>query len=191
VSDTVGTRATGQPLEERVEAQALSVDLREAVMARLSGGESRRWTVLELVERFKSLGACASRAIVTAALAELGLELKLSSSRAVAPARSYQSVVVFQSPSHRMYPPQDFRRQGTRLRWTKTRGRQKKRADFVEFGKTGLPDLIVVILADNRPVVARVQKLQISKEEEPDRRSEVSVALRHLKSPQLAWEPRV
>ena len=50
---------------------------------------------------------------------------------------------------------------------TKTRGRQKKRADFVEFGKTGLPDLIVVILADNRPVAARVQKLQISKEEEP------------------------
>jgi hypothetical protein len=30
--------------------------------------------------------------------------------------------------------------------------------------KTGLPDLIVVILADNRPVAARVQKLQISKE---------------------------
>lgn len=39
-----------------------------------------------------------------------------------------------------------------------------------------MPDLIVVILADNRPVAARVQKLQISKEEEPDRRSEVSVA---------------
>ena len=34
----------------------------------------------------------------------------------------------------------------------------------------GLPDLIVVILADNRPVAARVQKFQISKEEEPDRR---------------------
>ena len=32
----------------------------------------------ELVERFKNLGVCASRANVTAALAELGLELELS-----------------------------------------------------------------------------------------------------------------
>jgi chromosome segregation and condensation protein ScpB len=47
-------------------------------MACLSGGESRRWTVLELVERFKNLGVCASRASVTAALADLGLELELS-----------------------------------------------------------------------------------------------------------------
>ena len=72
---------TGQPLEELVEIQALSVDLREAVMACLSGGESRRWTVLELVERFKNLGICASRASVTAALAELALELELSAWR--------------------------------------------------------------------------------------------------------------
>ena len=49
-------------------------------MACLSGGESRRWTVAELVERFKNLGVCATRASVTAALAELGLELELSSS---------------------------------------------------------------------------------------------------------------
>ena len=47
-------------------------------MACLSGGESRRWTVSELIERFKNLGVCASRASVTAALAELGLELELS-----------------------------------------------------------------------------------------------------------------
>jgi chromosome segregation and condensation protein ScpB len=78
VSDTFGTREAGQPLEERVEIQALSVNLREAVMACLSGGESRRWTVGELLERFKNLGICASRASVTAALAELGLELELS-----------------------------------------------------------------------------------------------------------------
>jgi chromosome segregation and condensation protein ScpB len=78
VSDTFGTREAGQPLEERVEIQALSVDLREAVMACLSGEESRRWTVLELVERFKNLGICATRAGVTAALAELALELELS-----------------------------------------------------------------------------------------------------------------
>jgi hypothetical protein len=51
-----------------------------------TGGESRRWTVGELLERFKNLGICASRASVTAVLAELGLELELSGSRAVAPA---------------------------------------------------------------------------------------------------------
>jgi hypothetical protein len=48
-------------------------------MACLCGGESRRWTVAELVERFKNLGVGASRASVTAALAELALELELSS----------------------------------------------------------------------------------------------------------------
>ena len=62
VSDTFGTRNAGQALEELVKTQAISVDLREAVMACLSGGESRRWTVGELVERFKNLGVCASRA---------------------------------------------------------------------------------------------------------------------------------
>jgi hypothetical protein len=69
-------------------AAILGVDLREAVMACLSGGESRCWTIAELVERFKNLGVCATRASVTAALAELALELELSSSRAVAPART-------------------------------------------------------------------------------------------------------
>jgi len=88
VSDTFGTRNAGQHVEERVEIQALSVDLREAVMACLSGKESRCWTIAELVERFKNLGVCATRASVTAALAELALELEMSSSRAVAPART-------------------------------------------------------------------------------------------------------
>ena len=69
VNDTFGSREAGRPLEERVQIQALNVDLREAVMACLSGGESRRWTVLELVERLKNLGVGASRAGVTAALA--------------------------------------------------------------------------------------------------------------------------
>jgi chromosome segregation and condensation protein ScpB len=79
VSNTLGTRNAGQePLEELVEDQALSLDLREAVMACLSGRESRRWTIAELVERLKNLGVCVSRASVTAALAELGLELELS-----------------------------------------------------------------------------------------------------------------
>jgi hypothetical protein len=91
VSDSFVVSSAGQPLEERVQTQALTIDLREAVMACLSGGESRRWTVLELVERFKNLGVCATRASVTAALTELELELELSSSCAVAPAHSYQS----------------------------------------------------------------------------------------------------
>ena len=78
MSDTLGTNAGQEPLEELVQTQALSLNLREAVMACLSGGESRRWTVGELVERFKGLGVCASRASVTAALAELELELELS-----------------------------------------------------------------------------------------------------------------
>jgi chromosome segregation and condensation protein ScpB len=76
--DTFATRNDGQSLEERLESQALNVDLREAVMACLCGGESRRWTIAELVERFRNLGVCASRASVTAALAELGVELELS-----------------------------------------------------------------------------------------------------------------
>ena len=79
MSDTFGTREAGRPLEELVQIQALSVDLREAAMACLSGGESRCWTIAELVERFKNLGVCATRASVTAALAELALELELSS----------------------------------------------------------------------------------------------------------------
>ena len=88
MSDTFATRNAGQHLEERVQIQALSVDLREAVMACLSGGESRRWTIAELLERFKNLGICASRAGVTASLAELALELELSALGALAPART-------------------------------------------------------------------------------------------------------
>jgi chromosome segregation and condensation protein ScpB len=70
--------ANTPPLEEVVGAQALGVDLKLAVMACLSGGESRRWTVGELVERVKGLGICASRPQVTAALADLELELELA-----------------------------------------------------------------------------------------------------------------
>jgi hypothetical protein len=73
VFETIETEFAGrQPLEELVENQALSADLKQAVMACLCG-ESRRWTILELVERFKALGICASRAGVT----DLELELEL------------------------------------------------------------------------------------------------------------------
>jgi hypothetical protein len=64
-------------MEEVLGQEALKLGLREAVMACLCGGESRRWTVGELLERFKALGICASRASVTAALTELEVELEL------------------------------------------------------------------------------------------------------------------
>jgi hypothetical protein len=64
--------------EEVIALQALEVDLRIAVMACLSGQESRRWTIEELVERLKGLGISATKAGVTAALAEVELELELA-----------------------------------------------------------------------------------------------------------------
>jgi chromosome segregation and condensation protein ScpB len=78
VSDTIKMEFAGQqPLEELVENQALSADLKQAVMACLCGGESRRWTIGELVERLGALGLSCSRASVTGALAELEVELEL------------------------------------------------------------------------------------------------------------------
>jgi hypothetical protein len=75
-------RNAGQPLEELVKAQAISVDLREAVMACLCGGRVPPLDCFGIGGAVKNLGVCASRASVTAALAELALELELSSSRA-------------------------------------------------------------------------------------------------------------
>ena len=49
-------------LEQRVGAQALAIDLKEAIMACLSGQESRRWTVGELFARLQGLGVPGSRA---------------------------------------------------------------------------------------------------------------------------------
>jgi chromosome segregation and condensation protein ScpB len=71
--------SVSQALEETVERQILDVELKQAVMACFAGTESRRWTVGELVERFKNLGISASRAGVTAALADLEIELQLAS----------------------------------------------------------------------------------------------------------------
>jgi hypothetical protein len=64
-------------LEEIIGAQALAIDLKQAVLACLTGAESRRWTVGELVGRLKGLGVPCSRASVTGALSELELELSL------------------------------------------------------------------------------------------------------------------
>ena len=70
--------SASQALEETIKRQTLDVDLKHAVMACLAGDESRRWTVGELVERFKNLGVCAAKTAVTAALADLEVELQLA-----------------------------------------------------------------------------------------------------------------
>jgi hypothetical protein len=67
----------GQALEERIGAQALSADLKTALVACLTGAESRRWTVGELVGRLNNLGVRCSKPAVLGALAELELEISL------------------------------------------------------------------------------------------------------------------
>jgi len=63
--------------EESLEAEALALDLRQALLACLAGDESRRWTVGELLARLKGLGVPCSRASIAGALGELELELSL------------------------------------------------------------------------------------------------------------------
>ena len=46
----------GEALEELIGAQALSADLKTAIVACLSGAESRRWTIAELSGRLNKLG---------------------------------------------------------------------------------------------------------------------------------------
>ncbi|MBV8175841.1 MAG: hypothetical protein JO151_14945 [Verrucomicrobia bacterium] len=75
MTDRLGPR---DDIEELLLAQAHNLNLRAAVMACLSGQESRRWTIGELAERFRNLGLPVSKAGITAALAELALELELS-----------------------------------------------------------------------------------------------------------------
>jgi hypothetical protein len=64
-------------LEELIGPQALSADLQIAIVACLSGAESRRWTVGELFERLKNLGLHCSKPALLAALGELELEIAL------------------------------------------------------------------------------------------------------------------
>jgi hypothetical protein len=64
-------------LEERIGAQALAIDLKQAVLACLTGAESRRWTVGELFSRLRGLGVPGTRAGIARALSELELELEL------------------------------------------------------------------------------------------------------------------
>ena len=67
----------GEVLEELVGAQALSADLKTALMACLTGRESRRWTVGELFDRLNNLGLHCSKPAVLGALLELELEISL------------------------------------------------------------------------------------------------------------------
>jgi chromosome segregation and condensation protein ScpB len=66
-----------EALEERIGAQALSVDLKTAIVAALTGRESRRWTVGELFDRLNNLGVRCSKPAVAGALGELELEFAL------------------------------------------------------------------------------------------------------------------
>ena len=67
----------GEALEERIGAQALSADLKTAIVAALTGRESRRWTVGELFDRLNNLGVRCSKPAVAGALGELELEFAL------------------------------------------------------------------------------------------------------------------
>ena len=62
---------TDPSLEQRVGAQALAIDLKQAVLACLTGAESRRWTVGELFSRLRGLGVPGTRAGIARALSEL------------------------------------------------------------------------------------------------------------------------
>jgi chromosome segregation and condensation protein ScpB len=66
-----------EALEELIGAQALSADLKTAILACLSGTESRRWTIAELLGRLNKLGVHCSKPAVAGALAELALEISL------------------------------------------------------------------------------------------------------------------
>src|SRR5260370_41272699 len=71
------SKPSGEVLEELIGAQALSADLKTALLACLTGAESRRWTVGELLGRLNNLGVRCSKPTLLGALAELALEISL------------------------------------------------------------------------------------------------------------------
>jgi len=71
------SKPQGVALEELIGAQALSADLKPALVACLTGRESRRWTIAELFERLNNLGVRCSKQAVLGALGELELEMSL------------------------------------------------------------------------------------------------------------------
>ena len=66
-----------EALEELIVSQALTTDLKPALLACLTGRESWRWTVGELCERLRNLGMGCSKPAVIGALGELELEISL------------------------------------------------------------------------------------------------------------------
>ena len=68
-----------EALEELIGVQALTTDLKPALLACLTGRESRRWTIAELSDRLHNLGLTCSKPAVIGALAELEIEISLCS----------------------------------------------------------------------------------------------------------------
>ena len=66
-----------EALEQLIRTQALTVDLKPALLACLTGRESRRWTIAELSDRLHDLGITCSKPAVVGALTELELEISL------------------------------------------------------------------------------------------------------------------
>jgi hypothetical protein len=73
-NDSQADRST---LEQVIETQALATELKPALMACLTGRESRRWTIGELLERVNRLGMRCSKQAIVCALGELELEIAL------------------------------------------------------------------------------------------------------------------
>jgi hypothetical protein len=72
-------RTDRESIEEHIGEQALTTDLKAALLACLTGRESRRWTIAELSDRLHNLGVLCSKPAVIGALAELELEISLCS----------------------------------------------------------------------------------------------------------------
>ena len=68
-----------EALEKLIGVQALTTDLKPALLACLTGRESRRWTIAELSDRLHNLGLTCSKPAVIGALAELEIEISLCS----------------------------------------------------------------------------------------------------------------
>jgi hypothetical protein len=71
------TEPENEALEQLIADQALNTALKPAILACLTGGESRRWTIAELYDRLNNLGVRCSKPGVLGALGELELEISL------------------------------------------------------------------------------------------------------------------
>jgi chromosome segregation and condensation protein ScpB len=73
------SRTNRETIEELIGKQALTTDPKAALLACLTGRESRRWTIAELCDRLHNLGVLCSKRAVIGALTELELEISLCS----------------------------------------------------------------------------------------------------------------